>query len=317
MSDWERLDAPAAVPNRSSGRGDAAMEPSIMRLRRSRNPALAAFDAGGRAFQRRLRDLMLGAALILVPAVALNVWITLVSVARVESDASVPVLFDDGTTGTEDLAVFLAYVFVSATPAVVGYFAATIVIGDRFGRSSSLGAALLSTLRRSPAVLAAWVLTHWWFIAMAALVAPAGADGLTLVFFLSFLVWPASTATLLVIPVMVGERLGPYRAAVRGWRLVKQRFLSGLGFVALSAMLAALFGTGLSSMIPLLDVFGFLALGDAASIVVGVSIQLAVVFIVPLVAAATAQFYIEMRVAAEGLDLAIDLDAAFADSSAR
>ena len=46
-------------------------------------------------------------------------------------------------------------------------------------------------------------------------------------------------------------------------------------------------------------------------IVQGVMLQLVVLIVVPLIALATAQVYVEVRVVGEGLDLVIDADAAF------
>ena len=43
--------------------------------------------------------------------------------------------------------------------------------------------------------------------------------------------------------------------------------------------------------------------------------QLVVLVVVPLIALATAQVYVEVRVAGEGLDLVIDADAAFGRSA--
>ncbi len=42
---------------------------------------------------------------------------------------------------------------------------------------------------------------------------------------------------------------------------------------------------------------------------------LAVLFVVPLIALATARFYVELRLSAEGLDVTIDAAAAFDHSS--
>ncbi|MFK8024517.1 MAG: hypothetical protein AB8G26_11210 [Ilumatobacter sp.] len=309
MSDWEPVDAVASVPRRSE-RPALRSTSAAPRFKRTRSPVLSAFDGGGRIFRSRLRDVMLGAALILVPAVALNLWLTVVADDRfVPTASTVP---GSASTGREDIGVFLAAVFVSVTTAVVGFLCCTILFGDRMRQPVTLRVALGRTLRRTPAVFSAWLLTHWWFVLMAALLAVSDGDGLAaLAMLFALLAWPSAAATLMVVPVMVAESLGPYAAAVRSWQLVRRRFSSCLGFVLLSTVLGAAFGTGLVTLIPSLESFGFVRLGDAVDVVAGVSVQLAVLFVVPLIAMSTAQLYLELRVAAEGLDLIADADLAF------
>ncbi len=63
-------------------------------------------DGGGTVFQRRLRDVMIGATAILVPAVALNVWVTILGFDRLDpNDSALPsFLGDDTGSGIEDVA---------------------------------------------------------------------------------------------------------------------------------------------------------------------------------------------------------------------
>ena len=316
MSDWEPVDTEASVPHRGAAPGRPTSSPPSLRLKRSRNPIIAAFDLGGRVFQRRLRDVTLGATAILVPAVALNLWVTVVANDQVDPNANSSLFFDDASTGVEDIGVFVAALFVGVTTALVGYFCAHVLIGERFRRPIGAAAALVTTLRRSPIIVVAWLLTHWWFALLAALLVTASSVAVGPLLFVSALVaWPAASATLFVVPVMVAEGLGPFRAATRSWRLARQRFGTCLGFVLLSTVLATLFGVGITTMIPLLDQFGFLQFGDATGTIVAVSAQLAVLLVVPLVAMATAQFYVELRIAAEGLDMSLDADAAFPETA--
>ena len=143
--DWERLDAAAATPStvRSAGLGasSSGQRGRPFRLRRSRGPVLAALDGGGAVFQRRLRDVMIGATVILVPAVALNVWVTILGFDRLDpNDSALPsFLGDDTGSGIEDVAVWLAAVFASFVTAVVGHFAALILLGDRFRDTGHVG----------------------------------------------------------------------------------------------------------------------------------------------------------------------------------
>ncbi len=314
---WERLDATASTP-RSSGssapEGVGRQQASSFRMRRSRGPSLASLDGGGSILQRRLRDVMLGATVILVPAVALNVWVSVLGYDRLDpNDSVVPsFLSDDTGGGIEDFATWLSIVFASMVTAVVGYFAAQILLGERLRNPVSLGRALARTGRRLPSIAAAWALTHWWFPIMALIVVTAEDDVVGVwIFLFVFVAWFSAAATLLVIPAMVGERLGPFAAAKRNWRLVKLRYGLCVVFVMLATLLSVLLLVGIATLVPLLEQFGFVTLGDAAWIVQSVMVQIAVLVVVPLIALGTAQAYLEVRLDGEGLDLQIDADRAF------
>lgn len=310
---WEPVETATPTLRRAAVAADRRSVGPALRLRRSRRPVLAALDGGGEIMQRRLRDVMVGAVVILVPAVALNIWVSILGYDRVDPNASaIPSIFDDTSSGIEDLAVLVATVFVSLTTAVVGFFAAQILLGERFRTPVSLSRALGRTLRRLPSIIAAWALTHWWYPLMTVIVVTADQEVvLPWVFFLAFVAWFSSAATLLVIPAMVGERLGPLASALRSWRLVKLRYGLCLVFVLAATLLSTLLLVGIATLVPLLEQFGFLQFGDATWIIQSVMVQLAVLVVVPLVALGTAQAYLEVRLAGEGLDLQIDADAAF------
>jgi hypothetical protein len=321
--EWERLDAVAVTPATARAPGavspDASRRGRPFRLKRSRGPVLAALDGGGTVFQRRLRDVMIGATAILVPTVALNVWVTILGYDRLDpNDSALPsFLGDDTGSGIEDVAVWLAAVFASFVTAVVGYFAAVILLGDRFRTPVTLGRALARTVRRVPSIFAAWALTHWWFPLMALIVVTAQPDIVAVwIFLFTFMCWFSAAATLLVIPAMVGERLGPFAAARRSFRLARLRYGVCLVFVLFSTLLAVLLGVGIGTLVPLLEATGFITLGDVTPIVQGVMTQLVVLVVVPLIALATAQVYVEVRVVGEGLDLVVDADAAFGPAGA-
>lgn len=312
---WEPLDTATTTPRPStSAVGAAAARASAFRLRRSRTPSLAALDGGGAILQRRLRDVVVGATVLLVPTVALNVWVSVLGYDRLDpNDSSVPsFLTDDTAGGIEDVATLLAIVFASLATAVVGYFAAQILLGERFDNPVSLGPALARTARRLPSIVSAWALTHWWFPLMTLIVVTADDDVVAAWLFLfGFVAWFSSAATLFVIPAMVGERLGPYAAAKRNWRLVTARYGLCLAFVFLATLLSTLLFVGIATLVPVLEALGFLALGGAAWVVQSVMLQLAVLVVVPLIALGTAQAYLEVRLGAEGLDVQIDADRAF------
>ncbi|MFT4657346.1 MAG: hypothetical protein ACJAXA_002279 [Candidatus Aldehydirespiratoraceae bacterium] len=257
---------------------------------------------------------MIGATAILVPAVALNLWVTVLAFDRVNpNDSAFPsFLTDEASSGVEDLVAWLATVFVSFVTAVVGYFAAQLLLGDRFGTPISLGRGLLATLRRIPAIFVVWLFTHWWFPLMALIVVTANSGSVFLWLFLfTFLSWFSSAATLPVIPAMAAEGLGPWAAVTRSWGLVKLRYGLCVVFVLAATVLSALLLVGIATLVPLLEATGFVQLGSADWVVQGVMVQLAVLVVVPLIALGTAQVYLELRLDGEGLDLMIDADAAF------
>jgi len=314
---WERLDATAITPRSGTGPGRATSTghgASLSRLRRSRAPSLSSLDGGGSILQQRLRDVLVGATIILVPAVALNVWVTVLGNDRLDPNAAaVPSFLNDDTAGgVEDLASWLAIVFVSLVTAVVGYFAAQILLGERFRTPVSMASALTRTARRLPSVAAAWALTHWWFPVMALIVVTAEHEVVGVwIFLFVFVSWFSSAATLLVIPVMVGEGLGPLAAAKRNWHLARARYGLCVLFVLLATLLSTLLLVGIATLVPVLDELGFLELGSIGWIVQSVMVQLAVLVVVPLIALGTAQLYLEVRLAAEGLDVQIGADRAF------
>ena len=282
-----------------------------VRLRRSTSPTLAALDRGGQMMQRRMRDLTVGSALILAPAVVANLWATAVAFDRFDPSEGWLPSMSVGSTGVEDVSVWLGVVTVGLATALVGFFASQILLADRFGRHVGLGAALRTTLRRLPAVAWLWLLTHWWvpLVTWGVVTSPDGGAGLA--FLLLPAAWVASSFTLLSVPIMVGEAIGPLAAARRAFRLARMRFGACGRFVVLSTLLGGGFVLGMATLAPLLEVTGFVGFGGLLWLVQGVLVQLGVLLTVPIIATATAQLYVELRVDAEGLDLVVAADSAF------
>ncbi len=314
------MDAEAVTPGAiaSQTATDSASSAATVRrrLRRSQNPVLAALDNGGELFQRRVRDVLVGSVAILAPLVAVNLWVTVVAFDRFDpEDSFFPGVSSSTSTGVEDVAVWTALVFASIATAIVGHFLAQLLLADRFRSGITLSAALATTGRRLPSIGLVWLLGHWWQPLLAWWVVAVDTDDLSgVVFFVGMLSWFASNATLYAIPAMVGEQLGPVAALRRSWRLMRLRFGAGFLFLLLATVISALFLTGAATLAPLLEANGFVDFGGVAWLVQGVLVQLGVLLIVPLVSLGTAQLYVEVRMVAEGLDLAIDADAAFGTS---
>lgn len=292
---------------------DRAVARTRVRLRRSRNPALAALDGGSDVFQHRMRDVLVGAVVLITPMVLLNLWTTVLAFDRLDAGGPALVGFDDdATVGIEEVTVLLAAVLASVTAAIVGVFAASILVGERFARATGLRTSLGVTFRRLPATLFAWLLGHWWVPLLQWWVITARGDdvvGRLLLVLVVALV--ASSFTLFVAPVMIAEEAGPFRALKRSYRLCRLRFGAASGFVTLATGIGALLLTGIALLPVLLETTGFVSFGDYTWLANGIAVQLAVFIVVPLVGLSTAQLYVEVRLDAEGMDLALEADAAF------
>ena len=256
--------------------------------------------------------------MLLLPVVALNLWATSEAFDRTGATTLTAFGGDDVGTGLEDVAAMLAVVCASLAAAVVGCFGAIILLADRFGHPAGVRPALAGTLRRLPTVLVAWAVGHIWlpFLATWSLSGSSGGDAGRL-----FLVIPLAlfftTATLLVVPALVGERLGPFAALRRSWRLTRLRMGSALGFVCTSTVVGGLLLAGITYLPALLEALGFLTFGDYLWLVQGIASQLGIIIVVPLIALATAHMYLLLRVDAEGLDIALDAEAAFGPAAGR
>lgn len=284
-----------------------------LRLRRSRSPVLAALDGGGDVLQRRGRDVLVGVVILITPMVVLNLWTTVLAFDRLDgAGPSLPGFNDDATTGIEEIALLLALLLASLTAAVVGVFAATILVADRFGSRVGLRPALSTTLRMLPAAGAGWAAGHWWLPLFDAWSVGARSDQVGGRLFLTLPVALVLTALVLyVVPVIVAERVGPLRALRRSAKLARMRFGSSVGFVASSAVLGGLLLAGMASLPALLEWTGLLTFGEYTWLANGIAAQLGVIITVPLVALATAQMYLEVRLDVEGMDLTLDANAAF------
>lgn len=158
-------------------------------------------------------------------------------------------------------------------------------------RTMPARAVLTATLRRSPALVAGWVLVHLLELASGlALVIPAA------------LVMALCTP---VTPVITAERLGPIRALRRSWQLARTRYGAVLGvglLIGLVDLVVAFALSGIGVVVRPLSWSWIVdqALGGVASLVT-----------TAFVAAATTLLYIDLRVRAEGLDLELGMNEHF------
>ncbi len=250
--------------------------------------------------------------MLLLPVVALNLWVTSQVFDRTGSTTLTALGGDDVGTGIEDVAATLAVVFASLAAAVIGSFAAVVLLADRFGVPTSLRPALGRTVRRLPAVAVAWAGTHIWVPFFATWTLSSRSDDVASRLFVVLAVGAiVASMTLFVVPVMMAEALGPFGALKRSWRLFRLRAGSAIGFVVSSTLIGTLLLAGIAFLPALAEAAGFITFGDYLWLAQGVSSQLGVIVVVPLVALATAELYLLVRLDAEGLDIVLDADAAF------
>lgn len=292
------------------------------RLRRHDRIALGAFDAAAHVFQRRARQLMAGSAVFLVPAIALNVGLSIVAYDRFGASDTRAVspetalLGIDAASGVESWFGYFAILGSSWSAAIVGAYATAVLLRDEFGRDPSSRSALAATVRRLPRLSGAWLFGHAWMLLVALIAVNASSAAL------SSLVTPGigvlgmlTTLTVVVSPVVVTEQLGPVAGVRRGVRLARSRFGPAFAFVIITTVIGGGLRAGISALPRLAELTGLIGFGSYRWLVAGVAGQVAQLVVVPLVGLATAQLYLQLRADAEGMDIVLAADAAFGGAS--
>jgi hypothetical protein len=272
----------------------------VSQLRRTDRLIVGSFDAAAHVLQQRARVVVLGAATLMLPMMAVNL---LLSVLAFRSFDTFQYAFGNrGYIGAESGQVFVAIVLQSFTAHVVGTYAAAILVPYQLGTEPTIRGGLSVVVRRLPTLFATWLITHWWALLLALGIAtePSAVGPLLLV------LWPlvalASTVGLLVGPVIAGEQLG-FAAIPRALRLVRTRFGASWGFVVVTGLVSgSLFGF-ISQLPSLVESTGLVNFGSYGYLLQGVSLEVALLVVLPLSALATAQLYLQLRVHAEGIDL--------------
>lgn len=256
---------------------------------------------GGFAFLKSRPRAAVGlAATFVVPLQLLIAWLqrdVLGGGAFTEalSDPTGSSLFaEDQSAGAETvLALFAPSLVLSFVAAAF----VVMVLAEQAGEELAPGAALRGALRRSWALVAAWVLVHV-LEALAALV----------------LVLPAFAVMamyLVTAPVVAAEGLGPVASMRRSWRLCRRRFWPVLAVGVLSGAVASAV-EWILGLLPTVvaDELG----GSLGWLVLAVGQSLASLVALPVVAATTVLLYLDLRLRLEGLDLELDAARAFPDS---
>ncbi len=288
------------------------------RLRRQPRPIIGSLDGAGVLVQRKMREVVLGAAWILLPGVLLNLVATSLAFDRYQtfkgSTVSIPELLggEKAATGIEELLWYVGLVINSLAACLVGGYVAMLAVRWRMGLSVRIRIGYRTVLPRLPALMIAWLIGHCWFPVVAVVLGRVSTSSLAPLAILGApLVLVAATMTLVVAPAIVVEGLGPIAGLRRGWRLARGSFATFFAFVVCSVLIGLLVQYGIAYLPRLLQATGLVTFGRFGWLIEGVAGQLGRLISTPLVAVATAFVYLETRMTNEGMDLVLDADRAF------
>ena len=287
-------------------------------LRRHQHPILGPFDLGGTVFQRRAREAVLGSAVVVVPAVAIGLVVSNLMFERFAEFDDLVVLVPelvggiDAATGVETLLAFITIAANALAVALAGGYLMELVLRHDAGVSISIGTVWRSMWRRIPALTVAWLIGHAWvLLASVVVVRTKLGDWLGFAVIAGPLVLWLLTMTVLVSPVIVAERIGPFAGLRRAFRLGRRRPGVMFGFVVLCALVGGGLRLSIGAIPTLLEQSGLFTFGRFAGLAEGIAAQVSQLVIVPLVGLATAQLYLQLRMDVEGLDLVVECDTAF------
>jgi hypothetical protein len=268
--------------------------------------------------QRGFREVVAGSAFIILPGVALTLMATTLTFDRYQtlkgSVVSVPELFSGrrAATGVEELLAYVGLALNNLAACLVGGYVATLVVRRQTGVALSIRAGYRAMLPRLHVLFIAWVIGHCWIpLAGLTLAHVRGSGWLPLIVFGAPIAVVLSTMTVLAAPAIVVERLGPLKGLGRSWRLARLNFRTLFAFVIGSAVIGLLVQYGIAYLPRLMQAVGLISFGRFGWLIEGVAGQLGRLVSVPLVAAATAFVYLELRMTKEGMDIVIDADRAF------
>ncbi len=302
-SSTRQLEVSAALPAAATKTAPAP------RLRRTDQLVVGSIDAAAHVFQRRARQVVLGSAVLMVPMVGLHLLLTVLAFDQYQQFDSF--LGDRGYVGVETGLVLLGVVVQSLSAHLIGAYTAAYLVPFQMGGDPRVGVCLRRVVRKIPLLLLTWALTHWptlltmwWFVTI------APSEVLALAWIVVPVLAVVSAMSLVVAPVVMTEQLG-VRSIARAWRLTRTRFGAAFGFVFACGLLAAMLAAFIAFLPQLAGSTGFITFGSFGWLVQGVTTQLAVLIVLPFVAIATSQMYLQLRVHAEGLDIVIAADRVF------
>jgi hypothetical protein len=209
------------------------------------------------------------------------------------SSEAVAAAENDGGAGAAWASV-VAFVGPSIVLPFVAAALAVLVAAWYAGRDLALGDVLAGIARRSPALLASWLLVH--------VVEAVAILGLCIG---PLFVMPMYVC---VAPIIGIEGAGPIGAMRRSWRLARRRYWPTFGMALLTGVVATALAQALSFAPQML---GLLIGLDVGWIFLGIGAAMASLLVMPMVAASSVLIYLDLRVRTEGLDLELDVQRVF------
>ena len=243
---------------------------------------------GGFAVVRARPGPVLGiAAVFIVPLSVIAAWFRRDLLADDAVDLfEEPSLLFATAPGEDGWALLVSFLARSVAQTFVAVAIGMLVTAWYSDRDLELGAVVVRLVRRSPVILAAWLLAH---LAQAVGLVGFGIGALIVAVF-----------TTVVAPVVAIEGVGPITALRRSHSLVRGRFGAVLGFFLLSGLFAEVLAAILGLLPTLL---GLLLTVDGGWVLVVVGSVVAGVVSTSFLAAATVALYLDLRVRREGIDL--------------
>src|SRR3954454_758686 len=249
-------------------------------------------DAGIKVVTRNWKPLILSLLVVTAPIQILSVLV-LASIG----DAGTAT-FDFSTTSqsqqtTPDADVFIGLgivLLLSGVAILLAYTALFKGVSDAWlGARPTIGRSLRFGLRRAPLVFVLWLV---WILPLIVFSLPCGIPAL----------WPG-TVWSLAIPALLFERLGPFKALGRSFRLIKGRFWASLLLIVI--VLALIWVLSLAIQYPLILVVDSVGnsneIANAVATVVASVVSTSVTY--PYMVAVLTILYFDQRVRKEGFDL--------------
>lgn len=265
-------------------------------------PTIDLIDGAFAAIRHRPRTLLSIVAVVVLPFAMLEGYLS----RGVLGGAGLGDVLDDPTllqtAGSQGQAgSLLVYLLDWAQLAIVGVPVSRVIGGWLEGKETGVREALWFLVRRGWVVVVAFVLNH-----------VAQAIGFVLLFFPSLAVMLLFSLT---SPVIALEpHLGPVEALGRSWNLVRRRFGSVIGVVALTGVV----GYGVSNAVELLPSVISLIIGtDRAWPLISVAAMLSSLVLVPFTSGAMTLLYLDIRFRTEGLDIETRLGNATRETDGR
>jgi hypothetical protein len=286
--------APVAPPPHASdpqaptpGDDRPALPPVPLPLRPMTVPDL--LDGAFAILKLRPRDVLTLAVLFVVPIEVIST----ILLRDVLDEGALSAFGDSSSVAVDDSGAFsgldatLVSVAISAVSlALIAGALSHLVARWYDGEDVTPAAAAAVALRRSPALLVALVVVH--------LLEVVGLLGIGIGAYV------VMSLMHVVSPVVVVERLGPFRAVGRSMRLTTSRFGTSLVVPGLVGVIGALVGFGFQ-LIP--ELVAAVVPGEWDWLVRGVGQTLSQLVVVPFTAGVAVLYHLDLRIRAEGLDI--------------